>query len=115
MSASTQNTVAIFGATGGTGLAALKFTLKAGSTINVLARTPSKLADLTNQFLNLHVIKGDIRDIPAIKSTVTVNNRVVDVVISAIGMVIKRKGFGFESRDPTICDDGTKAILTALS
>ncbi|KAH9225065.1 hypothetical protein DL95DRAFT_400353 [Leptodontidium sp. 2 PMI_412] len=97
------------------GLAALKFALKAGGTVNVLARTPSKLANFTNQFPNLHVIKGDIRGIPAIKSTVTVNNRVVDVVISAIGMVIERKGLGFESRDPTICEDGTKAILTTLS
>lgn len=115
MATSTQKTVAIFGATGGTGLAALKLALRAGNTVNVLARTPSKLANLSFQYPNLNIIKGDIRDIPAIKSTLTANNRVVDVVVSAIGMVIEMKGLGFVSKDPTICYDGTKAILFALT
>ena len=29
-------------------------------------------------------------------------------------MVLQRKGLSFGSRDPTICEDGTKAILSAL-
>ncbi|KAG4433364.1 hypothetical protein IFR05_011148 [Cadophora sp. M221] len=115
MSKSTQKTVAIFGATGGTGLASLKLALKAGNSVNVLARTPSKLGDLLSQYPNLHIVKGDIHDIAAIKSTLTFNNRVVDIVISAIGMVIELAGLGFSSKDPTICADGTKAILSALS
>lgn len=115
MSTSTQKTVAIFGATGGTGLASLKLALKAGHEVNVLARTPSKLSDLSSQYSNLNVVKGDIRDIASIKSTLILNNRVVDVVVSAIGMVIERVGLGYSSRDPTICEEGTKAILSAVS
>ncbi|KAH7417961.1 hypothetical protein BKA64DRAFT_635121 [Cadophora sp. MPI-SDFR-AT-0126] len=115
MSTPTQKTVAIFGATGGTGLASLKLALKAGHNVNVLARTPSKLADLSAQYPKLNVIQGDIRDIASIKSTLTLNNRVVDVVVSAIGMVIELVGLGFSSKDPTICEDGTKAILSALA
>ncbi|KAK0112817.1 hypothetical protein ONS95_014546 [Cadophora gregata] len=115
MSTSAQKTVAIFGATGGTGLASLNLALKAGHSVNVLARTPAKLADLSSQYPNLHIIKGDIRDIAAIKSTLTINNRVVDIVVSAIGMVIELKGLGFTARDPKICEDGTKSILSALS
>lgn len=115
MSTTTQKTVALFGATGGTGLATLKLALKDGNNVNVLARTPSKLSSLSSQYPNLHIIQGDIRDIPAIKSTLTIDNQVVDIVISAIGMVIQRVGLGLSSRDPTICEDGTRSILTALS
>jgi hypothetical protein len=111
-----SKTIAIFGATGGTGLAVLKFALQAGCTVNVLARTPSKLADFSAQYPNhLHVIKGDIRDISSIKETLVLNNKLVDVVVSGIGMVISRKGLGFTSTDPHICEEGTKLILTALS
>lgn len=84
--------------------------------VNVLARTPSKLSALASQYPNLlHVIKGDIRDIPSIKETLTVNNQVVDVAISSIGMVFRRQGFGFAPGDTHICEDGTKHILAALS
>ncbi|KAL3422246.1 short-chain dehydrogenase [Phlyctema vagabunda] len=114
MSTTATKTVAIFGATGGTGLATLKLALQAGNTVNVLARTPSKLSDLASQNPNLHIIQGDIRDVDSIKPALVVNNRVVDVVISAIGMVMERKGLGFTSADPTICHDGTQTILSAL-
>ncbi|KAL2066443.1 hypothetical protein VTL71DRAFT_2514 [Oculimacula yallundae] len=115
MSSYTQKTIALFGATGGTGLATLKLALAAGNTVNVLARTPSKLANLSSQYSKLNIIPGDIRDISAIKSTLIFETRVVDTIISAIGMTIELSGFGFSSKSPTICEDGTRAILAALS
>ncbi|KAE8443500.1 hypothetical protein EG329_001812 [Mollisiaceae sp. DMI_Dod_QoI] len=108
-------TVALFGATGGTGLAALKLLLKSNLTVQILARTPSKLSSLSSQYPNLRIIQGDIRDIASIKSTLTIDNRIADVIISSIGMVIERQGLKFTSQDPHICEEGTKAILTALT
>lgn len=116
MSSSTSKpTVAIFGATGGTGLSILKNSLASGHTVNVLARTPSKLSCLSTQYPNLHVIQGDIYDNNSIKETLVLNNRVVDVVVSGIGMVLQQKGMGFTSSDKNICENGTKNILAAIS
>lgn len=92
MPSSRPKTVAIFGATGGTGLASLKLALNAGHTVNALARTHSKLAELSSQHPNLHVIQGDSNDIRIIKSALVINNRVVNVVVAAIGMAIEMKG-----------------------
>lgn len=84
--------------------------------MNVLARTPSKLSSLSTEYPNLlHVIQGDIRDLPSIKQTLTFDNRLVDIVISSIGMVFQRKGLKFVGADRTICQDGIKNINTALS
>jgi nucleoside-diphosphate-sugar epimerase len=114
---SPQTTVAIFGATGGTGLAALKFALSTGSHVNVLARTPSKLSKLFEKYPStLHITTGDIRNPASLKSVLTSpSGTVVDTVISSIGMVLKREGLSFGSDDPTVCYDATKAILSALS
>lgn len=114
MSTSTK-AIALFGATGGTGLATLKLCLQAGHTVQVLARTPSKLESLSSQYPNLKIIQGDISDITSIKSTLKINNRVADIIISAIGMVIEMQGLGFSSKTPHICEEGTKAILSGLS
>jgi nucleoside-diphosphate-sugar epimerase len=122
-SATTKPTVAIFGATGGTGLSVLKNCLAAGHAVNVLARTPSKLTSLSSQYPNLHIIQGDIHSIPSVKetlltpsSTANRNERaVVDVVVSGIGMVLQRKGIHFTSADTSICETGTHNILAALS
>lgn len=37
------------------------------------------------------------------------------MVVSSIGMVLQRKGWGFGGRDAHICENGTKTILSALS
>jgi nucleoside-diphosphate-sugar epimerase len=109
-----SKTVAIFGATGGTGLAVLKQCLEAGNAINVLARSPSKLSHLSSQYPNLHVIQGDIRDLLAVKSTLTLNNKIVNIVVSSIGMSFKG-GLSFGWNDESICEDATNTILHALS
>jgi nucleoside-diphosphate-sugar epimerase len=109
-----SKTVAIFGATGGTGLAVLKLCLEAGNAVNVLARSPSKLSHLSSQHPNLHVIQGDIRDLLAVKSTLTLDNKIVDIVVSSIGMSFKG-GLNFGWNDESICEDATNTILRALS
>jgi hypothetical protein len=117
MSSSTTTslpTIALFGGTAGTGLAFLKLALAAGYQINILARTPSKLSSLSSQYPNLHIIQGDIRSIAALKACLVINNRLVDVVVSSIGMALVRKGLGFTSEDQHICEEGTKCILQAL-
>ncbi|KUJ16414.1 NAD(P)-binding protein [Mollisia scopiformis] len=115
MSSPTTKTVAIFGATGGTGLAALKLALKAGHTVRVLARTPSKLSSLSTEYPNLYIVQGDIRETSAIKATLTINDRIADIIISAVGMVIEMQGLKWGSKDPHICEEGTKCILSSLA
>ncbi|KAF4620127.1 hypothetical protein G7Y89_g14695 [Cudoniella acicularis] len=110
-----QRTIAIFGATGGTGLATLKFCLSYGHHVNVLVRTPSKLQTLADQYLTtLHLTQGDIRSITSLKKVLTSQTgAVVDTIISGIGMALK--GIFMTSTDPTICFDGTRAILSSLN
>jgi nucleoside-diphosphate-sugar epimerase len=109
-----SKTVTIFGATGGTGLAVLKLCLEAGNAVNVLARSPSKLSHLSSQYPNLHVIQGDIRDLLAVKSALTLDDKIVDIVVSSIGMAFKG-GLSFGWNDESICEDATNTILHALS
>jgi hypothetical protein len=75
--------------------AALVLALKDGYTCTALARTPSKLTSLLlfqgiselTISTNLHIRTGDIRDISAVKATPTLNDEVVDLIISGIGML----------------------------
>lgn len=101
-------TIALFGATGGTGLAVLKNALKNGHNVRVLARSPDKLSSIREKYPNtLHLVQGDIRDISAIKSTlVTEMGKLADIIVTSIGMIT------FD--DPKLCEDGTAAILKAL-
>ncbi|KAK6596192.1 hypothetical protein H4I95_10108 [Botrytis cinerea] len=88
--------IALFGATGGTGLAILNEILSSSSTthLNVLCRTPSKLSQFSNKTIypNLHIIQGDIRDATALKSALIdpATNLPVDIVVSSLGMTLIR-------------------------
>jgi nucleoside-diphosphate-sugar epimerase len=115
MSTSTTKTIAIFGATGGTGLATLTRALAAGLNVNVLARTASKLSSLSEKYPNLNIIQGDIRNVLAIKQALVHNGHIVDIVVSAIGMALRRQGLRFTSDDIHICEEGTRCILQARS
>ena len=111
-STSTPN-VAIFGSTGGSGLAVLRRCLQAGLRVNALVRTPSKLTSQfpSAKYPNLAIIQGDIRDLEAVKKTLTVtdgdSSKLVDIIVSGIGMV------GFSDR--TICEDGVNAIFAGVA
>ncbi|KAH8594356.1 hypothetical protein B0O99DRAFT_624811 [Bisporella sp. PMI_857] len=115
MAAIPPKTLALFGATGGCCSALLKVALEAGYTVNALVRTPAKLAALSEKHPNLHLIQGDIASLPAIRDTLISNGRVVDIVVSGLGMVMKRQGLKFTSDQPHICEEATKAIFDVLA
>ncbi|KAI9649604.1 hypothetical protein NHQ30_002185 [Ciborinia camelliae] len=113
--------IAIFGATGGTGLAVLQEILTSSpiTHVNTLCRTPSKLSQFSdkNTYPNLNIIKGDIRDPSAVKSTLInpTTNFPVDIIVSSLGMTpIRSSTFSMKWSDPTICHDGIKGIFDAL-
>ncbi|RFU28462.1 hypothetical protein B7463_g7898, partial [Scytalidium lignicola] len=116
---SSTPTVALFGATGGTGLQFLKAILAANpkTRINVLARTPAKLTPSFPQstYPNLNIIQGDIHDIEVVKKTLLIDGVIVDKTVSAIGMVLQVKGIKFTSQTPHICEDTARIIISAIS
>ena len=75
-----SKTIALFGATGGSGRAFLPKALAAGYSVRALVRTPSKL---TTSHERLTVIEGDILQAGDVQRTVAG----ADVVVSLIGQV----------------------------
>jgi len=81
-----------------------------------VARTPSKLTELllskgvSHDTLStyLRITKGDIKDITTVKDVLMLDNTVVDMIVSGIGMLF---GFGM---DTTICETAARSIVTAL-
>ncbi|PQE07647.1 fungal specific transcription factor domain-containing protein [Rutstroemia sp. NJR-2017a BBW] len=113
--------IALFGATGGTGLSVLSqiLTHDPSTHISILCRTPSKLSTQypTSIYPNLRLIKGDIYDTAAVKNTLlnAHTGRAVDIAISSLGMGMVRDGWWWRFSDPEICFKGTQAILAGLS
>ncbi|KAF2789902.1 hypothetical protein K505DRAFT_283589 [Melanomma pulvis-pyrius CBS 109.77] len=128
MSAINQ-TIAFFGATGGTAAAALAASLRAGYTCTALARTPDKLRDLLktghcipestiSSQLTIH--PGNVKD-PVAVATVLISpldpSVLVDYIISGIGGAPKLQWtppFAVLD-DPVICESATASILAAIS
>ena len=71
-------TIAIFGATGGTGIEILTAALDEGYLVRAMVRTPSKV---TVEHANLTVLTGDFTSLDTIKETV----KGADYVVSAVG------------------------------
>lgn len=128
MTTSTTSFISFFGATGGCTNACLVHTLNAGIHATALARTPSKLTDMllaqgvAQSTINsqLTIVKGDISDIPAIKSVLTNNSTTLQLasqIISGIGgtpqmqMSLRRP---VTIDNPEICATATKNIVQAL-
>ena len=63
----TQETIAVFGATGSTGRHVVRHALAKGYKVRALARSPDKVSVEDG---NLAVIKGDFKDLAALKETV---------------------------------------------
>jgi putative NADH-flavin reductase len=86
-------TLAFFGATGDCAGFCLAAALKENYDCIALARTPEKLSQsmtakgVSQDALSsrLTIIKGDIRDIEAVKQVLVLNGKVVDTIISGIG------------------------------
>ncbi len=72
-----MSTIAIFGATGRTGLPLVKKALDAGHAVRALVRTPQKL---TTQHPNLTVIAGSSLDAPKVDETIKGANGVISVL-----------------------------------
>jgi len=91
--------IAIFGASGRTGILTVYQALNKGHLVTAFARRPSSV---TIQHKNLQVVQGDILEYDKVKQAVEGQ----DVIISALGV---------ESRKPTtILSEGTRNILRAM-
>jgi putative NADH-flavin reductase len=91
--------IAVFGATGRTGMQVVQQALAAGHEVVALARTPSKL---TLSHPQLTVVTGDVQTAAAVAQTVTG----VDAVVSVLGPTSNQPG--------RIISAGTQNILTAM-
>ncbi|KAH6672352.1 hypothetical protein B0J14DRAFT_593488 [Halenospora varia] len=132
---SVTKNIAFFGATGGTAAATLAQCLLAGYNCTALVRSASKLTNLlkTSHSIpaetldkQLTIIQGNIKSIDDCTQTVfpaalnpptsRTNNRSVDIIVSCIGSIPVWKGWNPipSIEDPTVCAEGTNAILTAL-
>lgn len=74
----TDETIALFGATGGTGSQVLAAALDKGYKVRIMVRTPSKV---TIEHPNLTILKGDFTSIKEMEETI----QGADYVISTIG------------------------------
>lgn len=91
--------IAIFGATGRTGLLTVYQALDKGHIVTAFARKP-EMVTITHK--NIRVVQGDILDYQKVKSAISGQ----DAVISALGV---------ESRKhTTVLSEGTKNILLAM-
>ena len=91
--------IALFGATGQTGLLLLDKLLPAGHEVTALVRNPTKM-ERTNA--NLHLIKGD-----ALNAT--------DVAGAVVGQDVAISVLGARSLKPdTICQDSARNIIAGL-
>ncbi|RMY84270.1 hypothetical protein D0862_11458 [Hortaea werneckii] len=124
-----MSTLAFFGATGDCAGYCLAQALNAGYDCRALARTPAKLtASLKNKHVSsetldkhLTIVSGDVKDVPAVKETLSLSaghpGNVVDKIISGIGGTPAFQWSllqPFTLTDPTICQDAGRTILKAL-
>lgn len=129
MASSQTPQTAFFGATGGCALGALTRSLQAGIYCSALARTPAKLSDAllaakvpqTAIDTYLSIVPGDVRDVTAVKKTLTSAGRgpgdVADVIVSGVGAYPKMQLSivrPLVSMDQTITEDTVTTIFTAL-
>lgn len=93
----------IFGATGPSGRLLVNKALAAGHEVTAFARTPSKLAALSEgRSEKLHVVSGELTDAATIETAITG----ADVVISLLGPTGKSTG--------TPIADGMRLIVAAM-
>jgi len=94
----------VFGATGGTGLAAVRALIANGHQATAFVRSPDKLpADL-----GAEIISGDVLDAAAVAAAIPGH----DAVIVALGATKRSKAAGEAGR---VCATGTGHIITAMT
>ncbi|RYO97081.1 hypothetical protein DL764_007376 [Monosporascus ibericus] len=121
----TKKTIAFFGATGGCGLSALRYSLAAGHTCIALCRTPSKLTDRfpSARHPNLTVVQGNAHDADAIARCLVVpsdhsdqtnrRTRLVDTIVFSLGGAFVWSRLTID--DPHVCEKGIAAVLEAIA
>ncbi|KAI9773028.1 MAG: hypothetical protein M1835_006212, partial [Candelina submexicana] len=122
--ASSKPTIAFFGATGGCTNTALTLALQANYQCTALVRTPSKLTALleaggvpaSTLSTNLTIHQGDIKDATSVRKALLLNNTLVDTIIFGVGGLPKFTPNPLKPglTDPTICEDGSRTVITAL-
>jgi len=115
---SSTKTVAFLGASGGTGLTALKHTLAAGHTCITLCRVPSKLEAVfpADKTPNLTIIQGNALDEACVSQLLTrpgAPTQLVDTIVFTVGGVLNTKNMTLD--DPDVCKNSIAAMLSALS
>ena len=125
---SSQPRIAFIGATGGCALAALAHTLRANIPAVALARTPSKLTNLLEAqqidsatiSRHLTIVSGNAHDVASVKSALTPNGQLVDVILMGLGAA-PIFAFGWHSMmfcfvmdQPQVCGTGTRTVMSAL-
>lgn len=94
--------IAVFGATGGTGLNLVEQAMAAGHRVRALARSPDKLSRFGE---NATVIRGDVLDAGSVSETIAPGT---DAVLSALGVQPRM-------RDPSrVLQQGMHNILSAM-
>lgn len=91
--------LAVFGATGATGQQIVQQALEQGHSVIALARNPERLPI---QHSSLQVVRGDVRDLPAVEETISG----ADAVLSCLG----RRPF----RDKDAVWRGTRNIIATM-
>ncbi len=91
--------IAVFGASGKTGILVVYQALNQGHQVTAFARQPSKV---TIQHKNLRIIQGDIMDYDKVKLAIEGQ----DAVLCALGVNINKPN--------TLLSDGTRNILQAM-
>ncbi|KAL2352536.1 hypothetical protein BJ546DRAFT_213058 [Cryomyces antarcticus] len=118
-------TVAFFGATGGCASTALILCLRAGLRATALVRTPTKLTSLMSAHgipqevldSQLTIVEANVKDVDAVKRALTLDGRIVDIVVSGLGGSPTLQWSLWEPvtlDDPTVCATAMATILAAI-
>ena len=108
--------IALFGASAGVGLSALKHTLAAGHQCIALCRTVSKLTALfpTETTPNLQIVEGNAHDIHAVSKCIQrADGKLVDFIVSTIGAKPVMSKTMMD--DPQVCGKAADILLQALA
>lgn len=104
MAGGPENTVAVVGATGGTGRAVVARALETGMEVRALARRPADLDGLRTAALT--VVPGDVLDPRSTALTELVDG--AGAVVCALGVPMGRP-------PGRVCSDGTRALVAAMT
>ncbi|KAK6362355.1 hypothetical protein TWF730_006049 [Orbilia blumenaviensis] len=118
--AEVTKTIAFFGATGGTALAALELSLRAGYQCSAIVRSAEKLQGMLSEGTprtNLRVVQGDALNPEPVREVLVdpTTGTVVDTLIYGLGArPTSLNPLTAKFLFPNICEDTTKVILSVL-